>query len=285
MGTSLAAATVALALTAVACGDGGPVARPSRSPSRSPSPAVTSPSPAPSPTPSPKPSPSRTSRTPSPRPTSVLPASCPSPGARPATPVSRGPTGRKVVALTFDAGSDRGHAAAILDTLARERVPASFGITGAYARANPDVVARIARDGHQVVNHSDTHPHLRGLTTAQRCRELRQAEQAVEAAAPGTVVRPWFRPPYGERDASVDRDVAAAGYRYEAMWTVDSRGWRGVPAADVVDRCLDEAVPGAIYLFHVGAASTDAAALPAVVAGLRARGYGFATLSGLVGTP
>jgi peptidoglycan/xylan/chitin deacetylase (PgdA/CDA1 family) len=80
----------------------------------------------------------------------------------------------------------------------------------------------------------------------------------------------------------VDADAATAGYRYELMWTVDSLGWKGTPARTVVSRCLGAASPGAIFLFHVGAASTDAAALRGIIAGLEADGYRFLTASQLV---
>jgi peptidoglycan/xylan/chitin deacetylase (PgdA/CDA1 family) len=76
--------------------------------------------------------------------------------------------------------------------------------------------------------------------------------------------------------------VAAAGYRYAVLWTVDSLGWQGRPADDIAGRCLASAAPGGIYLFHVGSASQDAAALDAIIDGLVARGYAFATVADLV---
>jgi peptidoglycan/xylan/chitin deacetylase (PgdA/CDA1 family) len=206
----------------------------------------------------------------------------------PAVVVRRGPTGRPAVALTFDAGSDTGWAAAILDTLAANGVPATFGMTGGWARANPSLVRRMVAGGHQLVNHSDDHPSFTGRSTAtpplsraERLDQLARADAAIREAA-GITTAPWFRPPYGDEDASVRADIASAGYRYELLWTVDSLGWRGASADSIVRRSLDEAVPGAIYLFHVGAASADHAALQGVIDGLRSRGYGFLTASQLV---
>lgn len=200
----------------------------------------------------------------------------------------RGDPDRPFVALTFDAGSDRGYASEILDVLATNRVPATFGMTGRWALANPDLVRRIVAEGHQLVNHSDDHPSFTGrstgeppLTRSERLDQLARAEAAVLDAAGVTMV-PWFRPPYGDEDASVRADVALAGYRYELLWSVDSRGWLGEPVDGVVARCLDQAANGTIYLFHVGAASTDAAALQPIIDGLRQRGYGFATAAALV---
>ena len=66
------------------------------------------------------------------------------------------------------------------------------------------------------------------------------------------------------------------------LWTVDSLGWQGLSAAAITTRCLDRTVPGAILLFHVGAASQDAAALPAILAGLRQRGYEFGTVADVI---
>jgi peptidoglycan/xylan/chitin deacetylase (PgdA/CDA1 family) len=60
---------------------------------------------------------------------------------------------------------------------------------------------------------------------------------------------------------------------------VDSLGWNGLPADAIVDRCLERAENGAIYLFHVGSASADAEALQRIIDGLRAQGYGFGTVA------
>ncbi len=210
--------------------------------------------------------------------------------AGPATVISRGNPSQMVVALTFDAGSDLGNAPAILDTLLANGIPAAFGLTGTWVRANGDVVRRIVAEGHLAMNHTDDHRSFTGLSTstapltaAERRAELDGAEAAIVAAT-GRSTKPWFRPPYGDTDPSVQTDVAADGYGYEVMWTIDSLGWKGLSAQAITARCLDQAVPGAIYLFHVGSASQDAAALPAIIAGLRERGYTFATVPQLVAT-
>jgi peptidoglycan/xylan/chitin deacetylase (PgdA/CDA1 family) len=197
----------------------------------------------------------------------------------PAQRITRGDPGRRRVAFSFDAGSDAGHAREILDVLDRHGITASFGLCGTWARANPQLVRDIATGGHHVINHTDEHRSFTGYSTgtpplpAGERREALERADATLAPLLGHSTRPWFRPPYGDTDASVDADVGAIGYRYDVLWTVDSLGWTGLSAADVVARCLERAGNGAIYLFHVGAASSDAEALPAIVAGLRAQGY------------
>ncbi|HVV37477.1 MAG TPA: polysaccharide deacetylase family protein [Acidimicrobiales bacterium] len=205
----------------------------------------------------------------------------------PAIVVRRGNPNRMTVALTFDAGSDTGYAAQILDVLKANGIKATFGLTGKWTEANPGLVARMAAEGHLLVNHSYDHPSFTGgyggpvLTQAQRLDQLARTEAAVHAAS-GATTKPWFRPPYGAEDASVRADVALGGYRYELMWTVDSWGWKGVPADEAVQRVVDGAVPGAIFLLHVGGASSDYSGLQRMIDGLRAKGYSFATAAGVI---
>jgi peptidoglycan/xylan/chitin deacetylase (PgdA/CDA1 family) len=193
------------------------------------------------------------------------------------------------VALTFDAGADRGYAEQILDTLKQQRVPASFGMTGQWAERNQDLVRRMVADGHQLINHTWSHRSFTGysaggrpLSSAERQLELQRTEELLQSLS-GRPTKPYFRPPYGDLDEGVLREVAAAGYPYTIMWTVDSFGWNKLPARGIVDRCLSRAAPGAIYLFHVGAESQDAQALGPIIEGLRTRGLAFVTVEDLLG--
>jgi peptidoglycan/xylan/chitin deacetylase (PgdA/CDA1 family) len=185
------------------------------------------------------------------------------------------------VALTFDAGADRGYAEDILDRLQEENVLASFGITGVWAKANPDLVRRMAADGHLVFNHTLDHrsftgvsDKLGGLSAARRRAELDDAD-AILTPLLGHSTKPMYRLPYGDDDARVAADVLPAGYTHKVGWTVDSLGWQGSPSADIVARCLRLASPGAIYVLHVGRASQDALALEQIIRGLRDKGFAF----------
>jgi len=194
-----------------------------------------------------------------------------------------------MVALTFDAGADTGFAARILDVLDGSGVPATFGITGRWAAGNPDLVRRMAGAGHVLMNHTYDHRSYTGvsarpalLSSEERRTDLERTDEVIRSLV-GHTTRPWFRAPYGDYDASVNAVAGALGYRYHVHWTVDSLGWQGLSPAAIATRCLDRTVPGAILLFHVGSASQDAAALPAIIAGLRERGYRFGTVADLIG--
>jgi peptidoglycan/xylan/chitin deacetylase (PgdA/CDA1 family) len=193
-----------------------------------------------------------------------------------------------LVALTFDGGSDTGHASEILDTLSSYGVRASFGLTGRWVEMNPELTERIAREDHVIINHTYSHPSFTGYSTgAQPLGEDERYQQVVEAeivitSIAGLSPRPLFRPPYGDIDDVLPEQLGAWGYEWVVMWTVDSLGWDGLSSADIVERCLDRAESGAIYLFHLGSASADHAALTAIIEGLRDGGWELVTVPELI---
>jgi peptidoglycan/xylan/chitin deacetylase (PgdA/CDA1 family) len=200
--------------------------------------------------------------------------------------VTRLPTSRRIVALTFDGGAGAQGAAAVLRALHAAGVPATFFLTGQFVSANPQLMAVIREDGYLVGNHTATHPHLTRLSSGAVIDELIIGEQRLETAL-GHDPRPWFRFPYGEYDARTLRLVHNLGYG-AVGWTVDTRGWQGRSAGsaeDVVARVTAGLRPGAIVLMHLGAnpddgTTFDADALPSVIAAVRAAGYSFVGLDG-----
>ena len=244
--------------------------------------ATATPSVAPEPAPSATPTPTATPR-------ALAPAATPAvTTAGAAKAVFRGPTGRRFIALTFDAGADVGYTTLILDTLRAKGARASFGMTGAWAEAHPDLVRRIAAEGHDFINHTYNHDSFTGVSTGrramsfeERARQLERTEEIV-ASLTGKSTRPYFRPPYGDYDASVNSDIARLGFTQNVLWTIDSTGWRGVPAGTIVERCLSNAAPGAIIIFHVGSQSLDGPALAPVIDGLRQQGYALGSVRELI---
>ena len=205
----------------------------------------------------------------------------------PARTVSRGTTSRRMVSYTFDAGADLGYTAAILDHLAAQRIPSSFGLTGAWAKAHPEAVRRIGAGGHHVINHTWDHASFTGFSTGRAAlTPARRTEQLVRTNnlvidLTGRSSRPYFRPPYGDHDSGVLRDVGANRFGTNVMWSVDSLGWKGLTATQICRRVVgamaaaSEGGNGFIILFHVGSQSRDAAALPCITSTLRDRGFGF----------
>ncbi|WP_439657889.1 polysaccharide deacetylase family protein [Lentzea sp. HUAS TT2] len=203
--------------------------------------------------------------------------------------ISRIPTDRKVVALTFDAGGNAAGLPSILRTLADQRVRATFFLTGTFVQADPGGVQAILAAGHRTGNHSMTHPYLTRLPDNEIRGEVTGAEQVLMRT--GADPRPLFRFPFGDRDARTIGAVNSQGY-VSVRWTVDTLGWQGTSGGagvtKVVDRTIEALQPGEIVLMHVGAhpedrSTVDADALPDVIAAVRARGYDFVTLDALLG--
>jgi peptidoglycan/xylan/chitin deacetylase (PgdA/CDA1 family) len=219
----------------------------------------------------------------------TAPVATPTAAPEPGRVIYRGDPSRRAVTLTFDAGADAGFTQEILDILRAERIRAAFGLTGAWAEQNRELTQLIAADGHILINHSYSHASFTGrssgappLTKEQRELELTRTETTVYRLTLRST-RPYFRPPFGDIDDGVVADVAAAGYPRIIMWTVDSFGWRRIPADEIVERSLSLAQPGAIYIMHVGSESADAAALPRIIAGRRAQGYDIIPLDEMIG--
>lgn len=293
------AALVAILLSACTSAAAPPNPRPTTSPTTSPSasaepialaspPAPVTASPSVAVVSEPSPLPPTVVRTPPPVTSPPAPAGTLPAGLR-GVEWTRLPTSRKVVALTFDAGSMAQGVPSILDTLAREHVPGTFFLTGRWVVAYPDLARRIgAIPGDAVGNHTWDHTDLRGLSDAQVRAEIGDGEKWVQAET-GRPLQPLFRFPYGGSDARVLGIANSMGYG-SIRWTVDTLGWKGTSGGQSVDTVFNRAVgaaePGEIVLMHVGAANDgstlDADALGRVIDELRRRGYGFVTVRDFV---
>lgn len=189
-----------------------------------------------------------------------------------------GPRDRQVVALTFDDGPDPVRTPALLDALAELRAPATFFVVGDVVAANADVVRRIAREGHELGNHTYSHRYLPLARSRSVERELAATDRAVEAAT--GIVPAVARPPWGGRSPWTVRAFRRLAKRL-VLWDVNSFDWKGKPARDVVERVLERARPGSIILMHEardgGEVTIEAVRL--LVPALRARGYELVTVS------
>lgn len=194
------------------------------------------------------------------------------------------PGAAKAIALTFDGGASNQGTSRILQTLADTGTEATFFLTGDFAQRYPEASASIARR-HPVGNHSQTHPDLTTLPDVGVRKQIADAEAAIKAVT-GVDPRPYFRFPFGARDArtiGLANDACYVPFR----WTVDTLGWKGtsdgMSVEKVTQRVLDGASPGGIILMHLGAhpsdgSTLDADALPGIIAGLKAKGYALVTL-------
>ncbi|TCI52885.1 LysM peptidoglycan-binding domain-containing protein [Exiguobacterium sp. SH1S21] len=191
-------------------------------------------------------------------------------------------TTSKVVALTFDDGADGANTNKILDILAKNNVKATFFLTGTGANHHPQYIKNIAAKGHQVGNHSYSHPDFTKLTATQMKTELDRTEAIVKSLT-GKTTKPIFRAPFGAVNSAVLSGVGAAGYGYTIQWNIDTIDWKGLTASQINTKVQTNIKPGSIVLMHTGAGAPGTPlALPTMISQLKAKGYKFVTISQLL---
>jgi peptidoglycan/xylan/chitin deacetylase (PgdA/CDA1 family) len=185
---------------------------------------------------------------------------------------------RRRVALTFDDGPDPRRTPALLDALADLGAPATFFLLGKQVDAHPALAARIAREGHELGNHTYNHRYLPLARSRSVAHELAATDASI-ARATG-VVPTLARPPYGGRSPRNVRVFAQRSKRL-VLWDVNSFDWKGAPADAIARRVVERTRPGSIILMHEaregGEVTVDAVRL--LVPALRARGLELATVS------
>jgi cellulose synthase/poly-beta-1,6-N-acetylglucosamine synthase-like glycosyltransferase/peptidoglycan/xylan/chitin deacetylase (PgdA/CDA1 family)/spore germination protein YaaH len=201
-----------------------------------------------------------------------------------------------LIALTFDDGPDPRWTPAILDILKREQVPATFFIIGKNGQAYPDLLRRVVNEGHEIGNHTYTHPNLGEIPLPLTDLELNATQRLIESETGRSTV--LFRPPYfGDAEADKPQEVEPA-YRAQKLGylvvgvRIDPDDWElPVTADEIVDRTLqrvDDNNPdtrGQVVLLHDsgGDRAATVAALPELIHKLRARGFRFVPVSELAG--
>ncbi|MDO5684004.1 MAG: polysaccharide deacetylase family protein [Propionibacteriaceae bacterium] len=184
---------------------------------------------------------------------------------------------QRCVALTYDDGPGV-HTNRLLDTLGRNDAKATFFLVGDRVPANAATVRRMRDMGMEIGNHSRSHPTLTGLGSAGIRSQLADTQGRIRAAA--GVTPTVFRPPYGARNATVDSAAREQGLSV-IMWSVDTMDWRDRNSSTVTSRVLNQAQPGSIILMHdIHSTTVDAA--PAIVSGLKAKGFVLVTVSELL---
>jgi len=191
--------------------------------------------------------------------------------------VMRGDTRRPRLALTFDDGPHPASTLQLLDILRRTHTPATFFLVGEQVQKYPGLVRLEVAEGNEVANHTYDHVNLTVIPPELVAYEVQRCDAALEKAT-GAPVR-FFRPPGGEYNGEVLREVAKHGF-ITTLWTNDPGDFSRLPASVIEKRTLAHLENGGIILLHDGIPET-LEALPAIIAGARRRGFQFVTVSRL----
>ena len=202
----------------------------------------------------------------------------PEPKPAPAVPAPAPTTGNKMIALTFDDGPGP-YTAHLLDVLDQYGAKATFFLIGSKVSSQANVVRSIHARGHQLGNHSWSHPELPKLPVDQIAGEIDRTNDAIKQA---TGVTPAIlRPPYGAVNGVVLEQLRLRGMS-SILWSVDTRDWADRNSDIVCSRAVAGARPGAIILMH-DIHQTSVGAVPCILSALKQQGYSFVTVQGLLG--
>lgn len=188
-------------------------------------------------------------------------------------------TSRPFVALTFDDGPHPELTPQLLDILRNEGVRATFYVIGRNVQTYPEIARRIVAEGHEIANHTWSHPTLTAISAARLDKEITSTSEIIQRV---TGRRPTnMRPPYGAVNERVRQSMFNDHGLDVIMWSVDPLDWRR-PGAEVVrQRLVEGAKPGGILLAHDIHPGTIEA-MPGTIRDLKAKGFGFATVSQLL---
>jgi peptidoglycan-N-acetylglucosamine deacetylase len=205
----------------------------------------------------------------------------PTPGETPAKPATytQARVDQPFIAMTFDDGPSAENTPRLLEMLKQRNIKATFFLIGQNAASNPEVVRRILADGHEIGNHSWTHPQLSKLSDDRVTAEITKTQEAIKSASGFTPT--LLRPPYGAITPRQREWIENQFGLSIILWSVDPFDWKRPGASVITQRILTQVHPGAIILSHdIHKQTVDA--MPATLDGLIRKGYKFVTVSQLI---
>ena len=193
-----------------------------------------------------------------------------------------GDTNSKVIYLTFDEGYENGYTEKILDILKDEQVPAAFFVVKPYITQNPQLIKRMADEGHLVCNHSSHHPSMASITDPEKfSKEFTEVEEAYKEIVGSDMPR-FFRPPMGKYSINSLKQTKELGYK-TIFWSFAYKDWLkdDQPTEEYAIKKITNGVhPGCIMLLHA-VSKTNTNVLKTVIEKIKADGYEFKSLDEL----
>ena len=188
------------------------------------------------------------------------------------------PETEKVVAMSFDAAWGNEDTGQLIDIMNKYNVKTTFFVVGGWVDKFPESVKQLSDEGHEIMNHSNTHPHMTQISVEKMKEEAIKCDEKIKAI---TGIKPTlFRAPYGDYNNQVIQAMRETGH-FTIQWDVDSLDWKDLTAAEITDRVVSKVKPGSIILFHNAALHTPEA-LPQIIETLQKDGYKIVPVSQLI---
>lgn len=195
--------------------------------------------------------------------------------------IKNGSREKKLIALTFDDGPHPKETNEVLDVLNKHKVKATFFIAGKHANWYKEPLIRASKEGHEIGNHTFSHPDITNLSSSQIEDEILKCEKTLVKL---TGKKPnLFRPPYGSyKEESLAKIAKKLDYKIVLWTTLDAKDWKNPGAKSISDTIIKNAKNGDIILLHDYATKDTVEALDILIPEMKSRGFEFVTVSELI---
>lgn len=187
----------------------------------------------------------------------------------------------KMIALTFDDGPHPKETHEILDVLCKYNVKGTFFVVGKHTKWYSEALIRASKEGHEIGNHTFSHPDISNLNSDDITREIKECEDILVNL---TGKRPTlFRPPYGSYSKEkLGRIAQKSGYKIILWTTIDAKDWKNPPSLQISDTIISKAQNGDIILLHDYGTKNTVKALDIIIPQMMKKGYKFVTVSEII---
>lgn len=187
-------------------------------------------------------------------------------------------TEEKKISLTINCAWNADDIDKILDTLNKHKIKVTFFVVGDWVDKFPEAVKKIASAGHEIGNHSNTHPHVNKLSLEKNCEQIKQCAEKIKKLTGKRST--LYRGPYGEYNDTVIK--AASNERHTTIqWSLDTLDYKGLTEDEMWNRLKDKLTNGSIVLMHNGTEHT-AEALDKIICNIKEKGYNIVPVSELI---
>lgn len=190
-------------------------------------------------------------------------------------PIYRVQTEEKKVAISFDAAWGSDVTPRLLQILKENNVKTTFFLVKFWIDKYPEMTKRIANEGHEIGNHSATHPNMGSLSKSEITKEIMETHDKIREITGQNPI--LFRPPFGDYSNTLIETCNELGY-HVIQWDVDSLDWKDLSAGAIYDRVIKGVQPGSIVLFHNNGKHT-ADAVESIIKELKSQGYKIVPIS------
>ena len=193
-------------------------------------------------------------------------------------PIYNVDTKDKKISLTMNCAWNADDIDSILKTLKDNNVKITFFMVGDWVDKFPEAVKKISDGGHEIGNHSNTHPHVNNLSSDENIKQIQEASNKIEKITGHKTI--LYRAPYGEYNNIVIRAVKSASH-VPIQWNLDTLDYTGITGEEMWKRLENKLSCGSIILMHNGTKHT-ADSLDMIIKNIKAKGYEITTVSNLI---